>query len=177
MCDPVSITLAAGAILTAGSQVYGGMVANAQGKYEQAVATENRKYTEAAREDAQQRRTVEQMRHWRKVSQALGEQRAQGAGQGLDVNFGSMLDIQDDTSMLGYEDSAILNKKFDNEVKGFDIEAANYTMQGRAARARGKGALIGSALGAAGTILGAAAQVGQYRAKLNTPSFGAQGTG
>lgn len=180
MCDPVSLSLAAATVLTAGSQVYGGMVANAQGKYEQAVAKENRKHELAARDDANQRRTIEQMRHWRRVSQMLGEQRAEGAALGLDVNFGSMADLQEDTMMIGYEDSAILNQNFDKEVKGYEINAANYTMQGRAARQRGKGALIGGLLSAGGTILGGASQIGQYRAGMGsasgaTASFGSTG--
>jgi hypothetical protein len=166
MCDPVSIGLAAATIVTAGAQIYGGMAANAQGKYEHAVAQQNIKHERAAAEDAKGRERVEQMRHWRRVSQMLGEQRATGAAHGLDVNFGSVAELQEDTLQIGMEDSAIIAENTRKEIKGYDINAANYAMKGRAARMRGKQALTGSFLSGAATILGGASQIGQYRASM-----------
>lgn len=165
MCDPVSITLVAATVLTAGAQVYGGMAANAQSKYQAKIAGQNAALAREAGKDAENRRAIDQQRHWRKVAAALGMQRAQSAALGLDVDFGSTGDLQADTLQIGYEDSSTINENFAKELKGYDVEAANYTMEGRAAKARGKAALTGSILSAGGTILSGASQVAGQGAK------------
>lgn len=162
MCDPVSLTLAAG-LVTAGGQVYGGLAANAQGKYEARVAQENRRHELAAAQDARERGAIDQMRHYRKLAYNMGEMRARQAASGLDLTFGSAADLETDTALLGYEDSAIIAENTRREVQGYEISAANYTMQGRAARSRGKSALIGSGLQAAGTILSTASSINKAR--------------
>jgi len=163
MCDPVTLTVltVAATVVTAGSQIYAGAAANAQAKYEGKIADRNAKYEREAGADAMNRRNIEQMRHWRRVSQMMGNQRAQMAGQGLDIEFGSPAEIIDDTLTIGKEDSQTINENFAKEIKGYDINAANYTMQGRAARARGKAAVVGSLMSATGTILGGASQIGR----------------
>lgn len=166
MCDPVSISLAAAAAITATGQIYGGLAANAQGKYEQRINERNAAYERQSVVDAQSRQAIEQQQHWRKVAAALGMQRAQAGALGLDTTFGSVGDLQNDTMMIGMEDSSTINENFGKEIKGYDINAANYVMQGRAARSRGKAAMVGGFLSGAGTILGSAAQIGQQRAKL-----------
>lgn len=163
MCDPVTLTVVATTVAVAGT-LYSGAAANAQGKYEAAVANENRTHELAARDDAAKRGELAQMRHYRQVSQRLGLQRAQLAASGLDVNFGSAFDIQLDTSMLGQEDAQILAENTRREMQGYEINAANYTMQGRAAKARGKAAQTGSYFQAASTILSGASQLGQFKA-------------
>lgn len=165
MCDPVSLTIAATAVAAAGT-LYQGAAANAQAGYEADIAQENRKHEIAARDDAMRRGEQDQMRHYRQLAQRLGTQRATLAASGLDVNFGSAADLQTDTLMLGYEDSQIIAENTAKEVKGFEINAANYTMEGRAAKARGKAAKIGSYISAASTILGGATQV----AKMTAPT-------
>jgi hypothetical protein len=173
MCEPVTIGLmAAATLVTAGSQIYAGQAASNMAKYEGAVALENRKHELAAAQDAKQRHITDQMRHWRRVSQMLGQQRATGAAHGLDVNFGSMADLQDDTMMIGLEDSAILGRNLEKEVKGFDINAANYTMQSRGANARAKAAKTGAYMSAFGTILGGASQIASFTARPATPGGG-----
>jgi len=172
MCDPVTLTVLAigSTVLTAGAQVYSGMAANAQGKYEAKIANQNAALSREAAKDAQNRQAIAQQQHWRKVAAALGMQRAQAAALGLDVNFGSPGDLQEDTLMIGYEDASTINENFAKEVKGYDIEAANYTMEGRAAKARGKAALVGGLLSGAGTILSGATQVAKMNAANSNPS-------
>jgi hypothetical protein len=137
------------------------MAANAQGKYEAKVDERNAKLEGEAAKDAFARRNVDQMRLWRRVSQQLGEQRAGAAAAGLDVNFGSPSDLQQDTLQIGMEDSSTLNENTIKEVKGYDINAWNYRSQGAAAKMRGKAALTGSIIGATGTLLSAASQMGK----------------
>ena len=162
MCEPVTLAIAATTVAAAGT-MYQGAAANAQARYEADVAQENRKHELAARDDAFRRGEIEQMRHYRQLSQRLGLQRASLAASGLDVNFGSAADLQTDTMLLGYEDSSIIAENTMREAKGYEINAANYTMQGRAARSRGTAALVGAGLSTASTILGGASQVGEMR--------------
>jgi hypothetical protein len=170
----LTVLAVASTVVTAGSQLYAGAAANAQANYEGKIADRNAQYEREAAKDAMSRRNVEQMRHWRRVSQMIGQQTAEQAGMGLDINFGSPSDIIDDTLMIGAQDSQTINENFAKEIKGYDINASNYTMQGRAARARGKQAVIGSYLGAAGTILGGASQIARMNA---SPSFGPSSQG
>ena len=165
MCNPLALTALtiASTVVTAGGQIYAGNAAAAQGKYENQIADQNAKLEEASREDAFNRRNIEQMRLWRQVGQKLGEQRAGAAAAGLDTNFGSPADIQRDTMTIGTEDSSTLNDNFNKEIKGYDINAANYRAQGQAAIMRGNAARTAGFIGAGGTLLSGAAQV----AKLN----------
>lgn len=119
------------------------------------------------------RRNIDQMRQWRKVSQQLGEQRASAAAAGLDVNFGSPSELQRDTLSIGEEDSFTINQNYIKEFKGYDINASNYRLHGIAARRAGNAAFTGSLLQGAGTILSAASQVGKIN--MGSPSGGTGG--
>lgn len=140
------------------------MAAKQQAGYEAKIDALNVKQEQAAIADTWQRRNVDQLRQWRRVSQQLGEQRAGAAASGLDVNFGSAGEGQQDILQIGAEDSSTLNQNAIKEVQGFDINIANYTMQGAAAKARGKAAMTGAILSATGTLLSGASQIGKINA-------------
>ena len=132
------------------------MAANAQGKYEQAVANQNAQLEERNKRDAIERTETEQVRHYRRLAQAMGEQRVRNSAAGLDVGFGSAADLETDIALMGWEDSATIAENSRREIMGYDINAANYRTEGRAARSRGKAAMTGSLIGATGTLLGGA---------------------
>lgn len=161
MCGPALVAplAIASAVVSAGGQLYSGLSQNASAKYEARVANQNRDIELRSRDDAMARGEIEQMRLWRATAQKYGEQRARQAASGVDVSFGSALDLTEDVMMIDYEDSGILAENTKREVQGYDINAANYTMQARAARARGKAAVIGAGISGLSTILGAASQV------------------
>lgn len=146
-------------MIGAGGAVYSGMAANAQGKYEQKIAERNADLEERNRRDAISRSETEQRSHYRKLAQAMGEARVKNAGLGLDVGFGSAADLESDIALIGYEDSATIAENTNKEIQGYDINAANYRSEGKAARARGKAARTSSYFSAASTLLGAASQV------------------
>lgn len=112
------------------------------------------------------------MRHFRRVAQAYGDQRARQAASGLDVSFGSPSDLLNDVMLVGYEDSQTLAQNTTKEVQGYEINAANYTMQARAARSRGRSALIGSGISAFSTILGSASQLSRMGGAAATAGIG-----
>ena len=100
------------------------------------------------------------MQHYRKLAQAMGEARVKNSAAGVDVSFGSAADFESDIALIGYEDSATLSENTTKEVQGYDINAANYRSEGKAARMQGKAAQTAGYIGAAGTILSSASQIG-----------------
>lgn len=159
MCVPVVAALAiAGAAVTAGGQIYGGMAANSQAKYEAAVANRNAALSAESGNDAKKRGELEQMRLWRQTSQRMGQQRAEYAASGLDVNFGTPADVVSDTAMIGGEDVQISAANTQREVRGFDIEGANYKAQATAAKMKGHAAMVSGFIAGAGSLLSGASQ-------------------
>jgi hypothetical protein len=146
------------------------MAANQQGKYEQKIAERNAEMEERARRDAISRGETEQIRHYRKLAQAMGEARVKNSAAGLDVSFGSAADLESDIALIGYEDSATIAENTHKEVQGYDINAANYRSEGKAARMRGKSARTASYFNAASTLLGGASQIAGAPKKSSTSS-------
>lgn len=159
MCDPVSALVITAAVLTAGGQIYSSQAQASQLNYQAKVANENRKHELNAAADSRKRGELEQMRHWRRVAALQGQQRAEMGAAGLDLGFGSALDIQDETLAMGFEDSEVIDSNTDKEVLGYHINAANYKNQARAAKANAKSAKISGYIGAASTLLSAGSQV------------------
>lgn len=153
--------------MTAGGQIYGGMAADAQGKYEQRIADRNAEMENRGRRDAIERGEIDQRNHYRKLSQALAEARVRSSAAGLDVGFGSAATLEDDIAMIGYEDSQTIAQNTYKEVQGYDVRAANYRMEGKAARMRGKAAKTAGFIGAAGTLLSSASQVAKDAKKTS----------
>lgn len=171
MCEPVTLALtAAAAAVGAFGQVRQGQALNAQGKYEQALNKQNAAIEDRNRIDAISRGETDQRNHYRRLAQAMGEARVRNSAAGVDVGFGSAASLEDDIALIGYEDSATLSENTNKEVMGYDINAANYRSAGAAARASGKAANKAGYIGAAGTILGAATQIGGKMGKKPPPA-------
>lgn len=139
------------------------MAQNAQAKYEAKIDNQNAQLEERNRRDAISRGETQQVQHYRKLSQALGEARARNSAAGLDVSFGSAASLENDIALMGYEDSQTIAENTNKEVLGYDINAANYRMQGKAAKMRGHAAEIGGFIGAAGTLLSSASQIAKSK--------------
>lgn len=163
MCDPVTLAVTA-AVVTAGGQLYQGAAANAQGKYQSQIAEQNAVLERNKVADAKERGNIEQARRYRELAQSQGRARAAMGAAGLDLGFGSALGVQLDQAAIAAEDASLISSNMTKEIEGYDINAANYVMEGRAARSRGKAALVGSAFSAAGTLLGGAQQARGYSA-------------
>jgi len=157
MCGPAALVLGAAAVSAVGS-VVGGMAANAQGKYRAKVAEANASNERENIRMEQDRTNREALLHYRKVAQLKGEQRAAAAANGVSTDFGTAQDIVTDTNTLAREDARNIYGQGFESVRGMDRTVSNFVGEGRAARAAGKGALIGSFFEAGSTALGGAAQ-------------------
>lgn len=160
MCGPAALPALAiaASVVTAGGQLYAGSAAAKQGRYEQQVAEENAKLERNKVADATTRGNIEQARRYRELAQAQGRARAAMGAAGLDLGFGSALGVQLDQAQVAGEDAYIIGENTKREIEGYDINAANFVGQGRAARSRGKAAQTGSYFAAGGTLLGGAQQ-------------------
>lgn len=94
------------------------------------------------------------------------------AGAGLDTTFGSAANLETDIALIGYEDSATIAENTNKEVHGYDVNAANYRMQGKASKMRGKAAMTSAYFGAASSILSGASQIAKSPSFSSGPSAG-----
>src|SRR3546814_10733482 len=83
----------------------------------------------AAQEQENTRQSA--LQHYRQVAQLKGKQRAAMAANGIDLNFGSALDVQGDTEMLAREDTSRLYQQGFQRARGYDVESANSGAQDR----------------------------------------------
>lgn len=164
MCDPVSIGLTvAAAAVQMGGQYVQGQAAVTQAAYDQQVAKTNEALANEQARDTIEKTRIERQRRQREGAQLAGQQQAAMAANGVDLGFGSALDVQRDTQMITNEDVEQINKSGFQQQRGFLINAANYRMQARAAKAKGKAAKLGTYLGMAGTALSTASQINGMR--------------
>lgn len=169
--------------LAVGSLVYSTVQqARAQHKQGQAAAEAGRAQNEAAQsdanrlefnanvadlqaEDALQRGVDTESRTRQQIRGVLGAQRATLAGNGVDVGFGSAVDVQADAAYLGELDALTVRNNAAREAWGFRQAAADTRMQADIVRRGGTAAVAAGELqrqasntAMAGTIVGGAGQ-------------------
>ncbi len=164
MCDPVTATLIAATAVAAVGTGVSAISANNQAKYQGKVADMNARMDNAAARDAIDRGKVESQRFQREASQMQGAQRASLAANGIDVNFGSAAAVRADTTRAIEEDAQTIRENSMREVRGFEINAANFGAQARGYRAAGKAALVKGAFDMGSTVLGGAQQYSKLKA-------------
>jgi hypothetical protein len=155
-------------LFSAGSQIKAGGQAKKAGELEQQAANAqadlsdwNAKVADLQAEDAIQRGAEEEARLRRGVRQLVGAQRAGFAADGVDVGFGSALDVQADTAEQGELDALTIRTNAAREAWGFKVEAQDLRYQagimrrtGVAAAASGRARQTQQRLGGASTVLG-----------------------
>jgi hypothetical protein len=126
----------------------GGMQAKAQGEYQNDVAKYNAR--RADNEATQVRNTaVEQENiHREKVQQMIARQRVEGAANGIDINSGSIGQIQSDTALLGEADALRIRSNFNDRATSMEDGADLERAQGKAAENAGDSAFNTSLLSA-----------------------------
>lgn len=147
--ETLAVAAIAASVIGTGVSAYGayqqGQAASTQARYQQqiavinqqtatrnqALANRNAAYTEAAGARAVDDRA-------RQIRGVIGSQRAAQAANGLIINEGSALDLQEDTAMLG---GLAINEVRDDagrRASGFRIQGLNAQDEARAASARGQ---------------------------------------
>jgi hypothetical protein len=83
----------------------------------------NAQVAELQAADAEQRGALDAARFARQVRGLIGTQRASFAASGVDVGFGSAVDVQADAAYLGKEDEATIRLNAQREAFGYRVAA------------------------------------------------------
>lgn len=158
MCDPISLTIAATAVATAG-QAFSGYTAYQEARAKSAIADQNAALSREQAADSIERGEREQQRQWRQVAQVESAQIAAMAASGIDTGFGSARDLITDTRVLGTEDVATIAENYARETRGFSIQAQNFNRESNAQSRAATNGLISTGFQIGGTILGGAQQL------------------
>ena len=168
MCVPALAVplMVASTVVSAGGAVLSGIGQKQVLDYQAQVADQNSKLAENQAQDSIQNTNLEAQRRYREISQTKGAQTAAMAANGVDLNFGSAVDVQRDTAMIGAEDLSQHYKAGNEQTKGFEINAFNYRSQAAGDRARGRGALMDGIFKGLGTALSGASQAADMAGKM-----------
>jgi hypothetical protein len=179
MCEPVTLAALATAATTAGSigagatvagvagltamqalalgASVGGTVLSAGSAYQQGqaakqTAANNAQMAEVAAQDAQRRGEEEAMAVQRKGAALKSAQRVSLASRGLDLQYGTAADLQDQTDFFTQSDVATTRTNAGRE-------AWNSRARGQQILAQGKADATNAMMQAGGSLLGGAGQV------------------
>lgn len=159
MCEPTTALLIASTAMSSIGAVTAGIGQAQQYRYQAQIADQNARLANEQARDSIGNTNLEAQRRYRELAQMKGAQTAAMAANGVDLNFGSPVDIQKDTAMIGAEDIGQIYKGGNERTRGFDINAFNYQSEASANRARASGALMKGAFDGLSTALGGASQV------------------
>lgn len=137
---------------TVGGSVLSATSAYQQGQVAKATAKNNATMAEYAAQDAQRRGEEEAAAVQRKGASLKSAQRVSLASKGLDLNYGTAADLQDQTDFFTQSDVATTRT---NAAR----EAWNMRARGQQVLAQGKADALNSMYSAAGSMLGGAGQV------------------
>lgn len=173
MCDPATLTaltIASGATSLVGG-IQSAKSQQAALRYQSQLDEINAVNQDRAARDALERGELDALEHGRKVAALRAKQLNSAAAQGLDVGFGTPLELQIETDLLAAEDRGAIYENANREAESYRINASNY--RASAAGAQAQSANVGTAmiLDSASTVLNTATQLGGQWKKYGKPSF------
>lgn len=104
-------------------------------------------------QDAVARGATDEARYRTSVQGMIGKQRAAQAGNNVDVNTGSSVDVQSDAAFLGEIDALTIRTNAARTAWGYNVQAENDTRAGQIAREGGQAAQTAGIIGAGTTAL------------------------
>lgn len=166
MCEPTTLMMI-GLAASVGSSVMGaiGQIQQAKAQneayqYNAKIDRLNAKIADRKAKDALERGKLEEQRQRAQNAQLQGEQQAAMAANGVDLTFGSPLDVMIGSAMEGEIDALTLRANAAREERDYRQQAVNYLENSKFNKRAGKSALTAGYLGAAGTVLGGVANAG-----------------
>jgi len=153
MCDVVTA-------ITAAVSLYQGYQQNrqakAQAKYQEHTGRYNARQQENQAIKTRNKGVEEENRQRAATAELLSRQRAQFGAAGVQLDSGSALQLQEDTSRLGELDALRIRGNYADEASSMDEQSRNTLWEGKAqasmTRAEGKAALTGGVLSAGGAV-------------------------
>lgn len=181
MCTP-AIGAVVG-ILGTGLQVVGGLqqakAAEAQARYQAAIAHNNQIIANRNADDSRKRGEEAAQEQLRKTSALQGRQRAVMAAFGLDIASGSPLDVLEDTASYGTLDALTIKNNAERQAIGYSAQAMNFEAEGNMANMRASSIRSAAPIQAFSTALGGFQSVASnwYRsAGVGSSSYSAYGS-
>jgi hypothetical protein len=113
-------------------------------------------------------RRQEAARRYREAGKLEGQQQAAMAANGIDINYGSAVDLPRDKMIAGEDVGTSTPKAGEQRTMGYLMDAYNYRLKAEAASLRVQSGLA-TGFGMLGTALGAASQLNKMKAN---PNFG-----
>ena len=139
-----------------------------QGDYQRRMGELNAKLSEAQADDALKRGEKAVVQHKKQVKKLIGAQRTSLAAQGVELDSGSALDIQEESAQLGQIDALTIRNNAWREAWGFRTQALTHSAQGEFAGlaygTQATSSLLTGGIQAAGYGM----QSGYYLSKLPT---------
>lgn len=151
MCEPTTLGIIL-TILSAGSSFMQGSAAQQAANANARAAEENARLARQQANLVEEKKARELTQLNREQSRVMAAQRVAGAGAGVDMTYGSGLNLLKSTAVEAKEDADNLEYNAALEKWGYDAQAAQYDWQAGAARAQGQNAMTMGIIGA-GTSL------------------------
>ena len=134
---------------------------SAQGDFTRSAYETNARYAEMSADQVVKLGYGQSKQQRKKTKQFVGAQRASLAGQGIDVNSGSGLQLQEEAMLMGAEDARTIENNAFREAWGMRAQASEMRFQGKmqqmASKYAARGAMINGVSKAAGygsTLIG-----------------------
>jgi hypothetical protein len=176
MCELMTALAIGGTIMGAAGQIQQGQAAAASARYNAKIGEMNATLAERRSRDALQRGAIEEQRKRMEVGRIRGQQTAAMAATGVDVGFGSPLDLIVDTSVLGELDALTIRTNAYRESYEHKVDAANKRAGANLSLMQGQNAMTSGYLSAGGTVLTGAGKAYEYYSRpagySNQPRIG-----
>jgi hypothetical protein len=173
MCVPIAMALvAASAVTSMAGQYVQGQAAYTNAKYQEAAADANAALASQQAGQSIELTQKEAQRRYREAGNLEGQQQAAMAANGIDINYGSAVDVARDSKTIANEDVGNIYEGGQNRTMGYLMDAYNYRLKSSAASSAASSAGLATGFSMLGTALGAASQINGMAAKAKSPSFG-----
>lgn len=103
----------------------------AQGQFQQKSYDFNSKLADLQATDALKRGETDATNYKKGIVKTIGAQRASMAAQGIELDSGSALEIQQDTAHIGEQDAMTIRNNAAREAWGYKVQALDYTTKGQ----------------------------------------------
>jgi hypothetical protein len=157
------------AIIGAVGSAVSGFAALAAGNYQNKVAQMNASIAEDNAKRSIERAQIEQQDQDMITLGMLGEQESVQAASGISLNSKSSIRTRKAARELGRRDALNIRQGGELEAYGYKTEAVNQRAQGQLAKSAGVSNMLGSFLGAAGSLVGGSTSVANPARYTNDP--------
>lgn len=160
------IAAVAGAAVSAYSAHEQGVAQQNQANYQAAVARNNQTIANQYAQVEIQRGQVLEEQKREETAQRIGAVRAAAGANGLDVNTGSPLRLQEDTAKLGELDALTIRNNSQRAAYGYQVQGMNFGAQAGLLDSEASNAARAGNLGMWSSIMGGASSVGNKWAQF-----------